>query len=402
SPLGTGVVDIPSDHADYVSFLLDVFYQQSPGSYRNLASVDQQIESAVGALEAYSRSNQPGATQLYRERRRSEQLLRRGIRDLGDVFMPLVRKYDDLFQRSMTLSAVAGVTDLAVPGLQFPCEAEGDPDVLHALGSHHLMGKLLCVPDLREMYHKAVAQNLAKQFALAEFALTEGLSSSILLASPRERGHTLLGVEAGISYSVADIEKKYDPAAKRSRFSVRHDAKPIEIKMNVEHDAHTNGWVSNTLVCTLFYRGFSACLIELIDRLKQTPLAGGTLFDETVIQYATEYERVPAEDGGGSGHNGSAYVTSLYSGIIPGPMVLGNIRVGRTPDQGHPAGTLGDAAPVEGLPNHIINVGNVSSTLSEMLRVPRIVPRAVPLVTVEKGRVVPTVPPGKNVEDENV
>ncbi|MBI3556004.1 MAG: hypothetical protein HY074_07060 [Deltaproteobacteria bacterium] len=401
SPVGTSAVEIPSEHDDYLSFLLEIFYRQNDPTYRSRQSLDAQVEKAMGALRAYSLSNNPGAEILYNERQKSERLLRKGIENLGQAFSPLVKKYEDLFQRSLHLSPVAGVTDGILPGLKFPCEVPGHAGPAKALASHHLDGRFLCPPDIRTLYRNAKSQNLAKHFALAEFALTEGLSSSILLSSAHERGFTLMGLDSMETYRIEQLESSFDPERGVTIFHVKDGAKSELHTQDMLHDSHGTGWLSNVVTCTLFYRGFSSCLIELIDRLKEQRLGGGTLFDETVIHFATEFDRIPVNRGAFSDHNFKAHVTSLYSGIIQEPMILGNVYVGRrkAEDELRPSGTLGDAAPIPSLDNQMISTANVSSTLSEMLRIPRVVPRAPALVTVNGNRLRPAIEAGRNVED---
>lgn len=402
SRLNMGVVDIPSAHPDYISFILDIYSKQDVASKQSADSVDADVERALAALHSYSLTNQPGAEVLYNERKRAEKMMRAGIKNLGEVFGPLVAKYEDLFQRSMKLSAIRGVTDQVIPGLSFPCERPGDREVLAGLGSHHAESNLICSSDLRDMFAQVQSQNLAKQFALAEFALTEGLSSSILLTTPQERGHTLLNLAPVSCYTVDQIEKKFDSIKKISTYSVKAGATQVSKKIQLLHDSHATGWMTNVIGCNLFYRGFSSCLLELIDRLKAVSVGGGTLFDETVIQYATEFDRMPSDLGAGLTHNELGAVTSLFSGIIQKPTILGNIYVGRDSQNPNPLGTIGTAAPVPTLENKIIGINNISSTLSEMLRVPRIVPRAASLVEVKGAKLTPTIEHARNIEDEKV
>ncbi len=409
SPLKTNVINIPSDEADYITYILDVFYKKNGISYRKDSDLDSEIENALGALKAYSLTNQPGADVLYHERNRAEKLIRQGVKNLDDAFGPLVAKYEELFQRSIKLSSISGVNDSIIPGINFPCEVEGDVDILSALASHHMDNYIICDPDLRDVFIKIQAENLSKHFALAEFAITEGLSSSILLSSPMERGQTLLGLKQKLTYNVNQIEKSYDPIANLTNLKIQKNAQPTSQELNLLHDSHGTGWMTNVIGCNLFYRGFSSCLLEFIDKLKGVSIAGGkTLFDETVIQYATEFERIPTKLGSGFGHNDRAHVTSLFSGIIQKPTILGNILVGRkdlsktqknSNAYSRVIGTIGDAAVIPSLENKIININNISSTLSEMLRVPKLVPRAVSLVEVKDSKLKVMIEDARNIED---
>jgi hypothetical protein len=408
SKSGVGVVDIPLEAPDYISYLLDVFQKKKEGSYRDLSAVDAEIENALGALQAFQSTNEPGAEILYKERRRAEKLIRLGVSNFTDAFGPLVKKYEDLFQRSTKMSALAGVNDALIPGLKFPCDIAGDVSLAAGLASHKYDNQVLCGADLRDIFSD-VKSELAMHFALAEFAITEGLSSSILLTPPaHDRGTLLKNLKASSAYDLDQLERSFNPEKNATTFKVKTDAAITKFSNNAFiTDAHEVGWISSLIGCNLFYRGLSACLLELIDRLQETSLGSGSLFDETVIHLATEFDRYPIDLGAGTQHNISANVTSLFSGIIPEQTMLGNIYVGRKAPKLEInaggiqlTGTMGNAAPVPSLVNRIININNVSSTLSEMLRVPRIVPRAVPLVEVKGDKLLPTIESARNVEDE--
>jgi hypothetical protein len=397
SQLNIGVVDIPSSDADYISFLLNVFYDQNKNSFRDNIDIDLEINAALSELQIENKSTNNMSNLLYEDRKRAEVLIRKGIKDLGDVFGPLVMKYQDLFHRSMFMSPISGVNESIIPGLKFPCSVNGDLDTETALGSHHLNGKLICHSDLRSIFKTVESQNLAKHFAIAEFALTEGLSSSIMLASPQERGNILIGNIPFDYFDINDIEKKYDKEKNRTHFNVKDANQIKQTGVQLENDSHQTGWIMNVVTCSMFYKGFSSCMLELVDQLKKVKIGNNTLFDETVIHIASEFDRVPTKNGSGYSHNASGQVTSLISGAINQTLVLGNIYISKKNDY-HPEGTIGDAAPIESLPNKIININNISSTVSELLRAPRIVKRGLPLVKVDGNKTVAAIEWAKNVE----
>lgn len=407
SPKRAGVVDIPLDSEDYVSFLLEIFYKQSKENNYSKKDADAAVDNAIGFLKQYSLSNQPGSELLYNEKSRVEKLIRSGVKNFADAFSSLNAKYEDLFLRSLQLSSIEGVNDKKIPAVKFPINLAGKIDKPEALATHRISANAyLMSDDMRDVFAKVKSENLAKSFALAEFVLSEGLSGSLVLSPPiHDRGNMLvnLGVNLAI-YGEEQISVVYDEQARTTQLTLNPDSKPKnETQNGFVTDCHETGWLPNVIACNLFYRGMSACLLEFIDTMKAKQLSGGrTLFDETVFQYATEFERAPAGAGSGSQHNFLACVTSLYSGIIKKPEIIGNIYVGnKAPkDTGLPAGTIGCAAPTVGLPNKIININNVSSTLSEMLRVPRIVPRAASLVEVKEDKLTTVIEPARNVDDD--
>lgn len=407
SPLRAGVVEIPLDSADYASFLLEIFYKQSKENNYSQKDVDTAVENAIGFLKQYSLSNQPGSELLYNEKNRVEKLIRSGVKNFADAFSTLNSKYEDLFLRSLQLDPILGVNDKKIPGVRFPVNLTGKVSTTEALATHRIAASTyLMSDDIRDVFAKVKSENLAKSFALAEFVLSEGLSGSLVLSPPiHDRGNMLVNLGLNLAIYVDDqISNIYDEQQNTTQLTLKAKAEPMfETKNGFITDCHETGWLPNVIACNLFYKGMSACLLEFIDTLKAKQISGGrTLFDETVFQYATEFERAPTGRGSGSQHNFLASVTSLYSGIIKKPEIIGNIYVGHKPikDTALPIGTIGCAAPNVGLPNKTININNISSTLSEMLRVPRIVPRAASLVEVKEDKLTTIIEPARNVQDD--
>jgi hypothetical protein len=291
--------------------------------------------------------------------------------------------------------------------LKFPITVSGKLRRQEILGSHtfdHM--SYIANADVREVFSKVKADNLAKSLALGEFVLTEGLSSSILLVPPlHDRGNLLVDIMVQDSmYDASQIEINYSDTANETTIKLKKDAaytttqKPIFVT-----DSHGSGWLTHVIACNLFYRGLSACFLEFIDQMKSKKISGSTsLFDETVFQYATEFERAPTNEGAGTQHNFLGCATSLFSGIIKKPEVIGNIYAGKKipVNTTLPLGTIGTAAPIKALNNRKITISHISSTLSEVLRVPKVSSRADSLVTVENGTLKSKIEPAVNIEEE--
>lgn len=394
APKGTSLVNIPHDHPDYISFLLEPFSQAGSG-------IEEAASLAAEELaEELTRAN-PGLAPLYGDRRRARGILKESFAKFAHSFDPLVRKYDDLFHRSLHLSPIAGVTDRPIPGARFPFKTPFAADPQTALAAYHLDRKALCGQDLREMFLHARCNYLAKQFAIAEFALTERLSSSILLTSPdplEQANYILTELDPFDYVHLKDLSM--DPGSVQGRAIYHHAGERFNQSAGYKllHDSHETGWLVNTVSCTMFFRGFASCLAELIDRLKSVPgKGGGNLFEETVIHVTSEFDRFPKGMGSFFTHSPRGHVTSFFSGLIPEPAILGNIKVGNA---SKPAGTMGFAAPVAEL-GAPISLQNIASTVSEMVGVAKIDPAARSLVKVSGHRLEPALPPGRNISDES-
>lgn len=390
APKGTSLVSIPHDHPDYVSFLLEPFSQAGAGSE----------EAASRAAEALAKNlslANPTLAPLYGDTQRAEKMLKESFGKFSQAFAPLVAKYDDLFHRSLHLSPVAGVTDRPIPGARFPFTSPvmGDPQA--ALAAYHLDRKIFCGGDLRDVFLRARCNYLAKQFAIAEFALTERLSSSILLTSPdplEQANYILTGLDA---FDYARLDEMQEEQANGQAIYRAGAVAKQGAGYKLLHDSHETGWLMNTVSCTMFFRGFAACLAELIDRLKATPgQHAKNLFEETVLHVASEFDRYPKSEGARFTHSPRSHVTSFFSGLIPEPAILGNIKVG---NNSKPGGTMGFAAPVKELGGSV-TLQNIASTVSEMVGVARINPEARSLVNVSGHRLEPSLPTGRNISDE--
>jgi hypothetical protein len=94
-----------------------------------------------------------------------------------------------------------------------------------------------------------------------------------------------------------------------------------------------------------------------------------------VIHVASEFSRSARVDGSGSDHAFEGAVTSVWSGAIQKPIVLGNIRQNASVSTARDpvyAGTWGGAAPVTlGSTSGPLGIGNVAH-LSRRLRVARL------------------------------
>ncbi|OQW49297.1 MAG: hypothetical protein A4S09_12340 [Proteobacteria bacterium SG_bin7] len=119
-----------------------------------------------------------------------------------------------------------------------------------------------------------------------------------------------------------------------------------------------------------------------------------------MIQLGSEFSRCPRKDGSGSDHGWVAGCTSLYSGIIKAPMVLGNAMFdgGKSPLGANYSGTWGASAPinVDGATQYL-GIGHMTSTVAELLRVEHPMKNNGSLIQEVGSGVVPLVELARNV-----
>ncbi len=190
----------------------------------------------------------------------------------------------------------------------------------------------MVLDDLRDMVIPATnAPRMAENFAIAEILLDK--------------------ITASLNLSFPSVSNAYHGAGNTS----------------ITHDQHRIGNMVSTLMTTLFYRGFLGCLTEFISVLKSR-----NLFDRTVIHISSEFNRTPRADGIGSDHAFMGSNTTLISGMVQGPSVVGNIQKAHYTNSYQ--GTFGVAAPysLDGY-DRPIQTNDVVRTITAMLGVEDIV-----------------------------
>ncbi len=191
-------------------------------------------------------------------------------------------------------------------------------------------GRTLTGLNLKAQFASAKVSQVAEAFAFAEFALGQNLSHSLSLSL----GHRSL-FHAGMSFV---------------------------------HDQHYHGAVLSTIFTSLYFRCVAGCLLELIGQLKAE-----NTFSKTVLQFNSEFSRTPASDGSGSGHGYLGTSSTIVSGMIQQPALVGNISKNASGDYGA-TGSFGYAMPTtvtgSGYKKMIEN-DDVVATVCAMLKILR-------------------------------
>lgn len=163
------------------------------------------------------------------------------------------------------------------------------------------------------------------------------------------------------------------------------------VKRNTKFDEHDLGFLDSLYVNTILNRALAACVLGLKDTLKSTPHKnGGNLFNETLIQISAEFGRKPKEDKTGSDHSPEAGSATLISGAIKGREVIGDIKYGSKKSVKYP-GTYGETA-------NGLTIGHLANTVADILRAPRPITAVPSLVVENSGVFEATLPPGKIIK----
>jgi hypothetical protein len=385
---------IPTNEKNYLEYLLRPFvYEKSLLKGQN-KEIDAAINDAIDSLKLSSSKHV-----LHRDLFKARKFLRTSIEGLIENYDDLVKKYELLIQKALK-SKILNVNDQNILGAKFPIEMNGDVDVEKIYGHFKYDDVFLCDSDIREVMNNATVGEMAQNFALSEYVIVNGLSSSILISDKSEIGSMFEGVKSRKCVSDKLIKKVFNKKTNKTVLSVDEESyTPRQSK--VTFDPHSIGSVLTFLTSSTYFYILSTCLNELVSEIKKHNIEGVNLFDETLIHIASEYDREPLLDLKGSAHNEKAHVSSFLSGIIKGQEVLGNIYTGLDKNEKE-WGTQGNSAPVEALNGERIGISNLSSTISEMLRAPAIVKRSPSIVEVKNNKVHSKIERARNIEGSYV
>jgi hypothetical protein len=148
-------------------------------------------------------------------------------------------------------------------------------------------------------------------------------------------------------------------------------------------DEHGTGTVTSLIIASHLFRATAACINELITSLKTKGI-----WNETVIQLGSEFNRSPTHGSGwgGSNHGFKGCASSFFSGAIQKPYVIGNIALNKGETGAY--GTWGGSAATGA---RDLVLGNQVTSIAKMLRIQTPTPNDGALVTEDSGGIVPVV-----------
>ncbi len=328
---------------------------------QRILSLDSDVQATLASLRNYASSSRPGAEALYSDRKNAEDLIRAGVGDLVSTWNTLFGKYNALLTQ-----AVANISKV----LPNPVNNDG-------LGR---FGKFLPhANDLRNTLAPVAIFELAEHLAITEFLLTRGLTSTIKI----KINTTKLDLQGYTEYSGEDLGTSNPKnVTTTKRFEYPGD----------DHYGRPN--IALVATSAMYYQ-IATGLYELAQSLK-----AANIYQNTVIQIASEFSRQPRRDDMGSDHASDAGQLTLISGAIKQPLILGNIKRGKLMKDDFYGGTLGKAATVEheGSSKTVLKWEHALSTTAELLRVPSPVSNFHPVAKEQNGNIVALIsePENKN------
>ena len=303
-----------------ITALLDPFRVKAASSLHS-GNTEALVSQVIRKIDEESSALRVTKSSLRESHENAKSLIIAGAQTLADKYPTALAKYTTIVNSAVQPSkgSLPGIFDKAIPG--------SATDLRFRFGNATTFAS---IADLRDGITSATTvANMAAQFAVMEILLTTGLTSTVVTNMP------------GIS-----------------RFKFTSSA----TSGTITHDQHEYGNVVQTIINTLYYRAMLGCLHELTRTLNIN-----RMMDKTLIHIATEFNRAPRTNGSGADHGVSGSNTTLISGMIKGPFVIGNIK--RNSGSSNYAGTWGVAAPFQ-LDAEVrpIKVNDIARTISSMLR----------------------------------
>jgi len=314
-------------------------------------AIDSALKGALTQLGIIAKSRYPGSEALFSVRNSAEPLIKQGITNLLPVYQQLLAKYRGLIARCAT-TAMPGITDKPVSTANIAPQTNNE-------ARYNGFRVQLRIPDIMEVRNANLAtmiqastmiDEVAESFAVAEFLIVNGYSSSARMSLGETKS---LLVQNSVDFDSGQI---------------------VSRNGYWNGDAHGGGAWTGLIINSFIFTALSACLYEMISQLKSK-----NLFDETVFQISSDFGRNPGSDGS-TGHESRNSNTTLISGAIKKPMVVGNCLNNGGNGFGNWGG-WGLAAPVtiDGA-STTLGIGHISSTVSHLLRVEKINPNNSSLV----------------------
>lgn len=304
---------------------------------RNLQNSQKAIyDKYRSLLKAYSQTERPGSKIVGQNLQAATQLLSSSqFSDLASYWPAAVARYTQCLYDNMRSNVFPGIFDGAIlNGANFA-------NRLRMQTTEAELVKLASGFDARNVMKNVMVTHLAESFALAEYCVVRGLAHGIELFSSQWDNLNL---------------HKDGESAPRSNFISGFDI-------------HETGSYGALIIGSCFFRGLGAAIIELSDRLKAVnDSQGRNLWSQTALHLFAEFPRMPRTDCSGADHGFNHMSTSVFSGAITKPMVVGNVYQGGF----HPlyAGTQGLSAPIAGYNQSGVPTPSMMiSTISEILRV---------------------------------
>jgi hypothetical protein len=308
------------------------------------------IDRVLDVIRSLSTEKNKLLPVTHNDRLNARKILGKSVDTLAAQFPTIKQKYEDLIKKALSAEFALPDSDgLKLSPMKTPHFRYTSTDEVYVAN-----------PDLTTLFtDSSTLSGLSGSMAVAEIMLT-GCNLAYSFSS-------YIGL--GVGY-LEGLDLKVGNGAQATGSIVEFD-----------NDSHYAGNILHLYIYHRYYRALSACLYELIGKLKSVPISGGTLFDRTVIDLNSEFNRVGGENGYGTAHGGMYSGRTLFSGMIPRLTVAGNVY-----SNGTYYGPGGCAAPVKAFSGQIAGIGNVCATVAKLLGVAAPTPNHAPFLVLDSSK----------------
>lgn len=263
--------------------LLEGFKKPNNKLGRNLKeSQSIAFEEARTKLRAFAAQNSTASEILRSNVSNAEKMLKKGINNLDSYWQEALPRYTQIIKTAIATANIANINNINI--------------LSNETGLWNIQSNTVFTLGKDFNFQNSLAEAniglLAEGLALTEYVLCEDLAQSIEI---------LVG-----GLDNLNLKLQNETQAK---------------KMTHINDMHGTGVYPNIFLMNGYYRGLTAGILELIDKLKNKDI-----WKKTMIQISSEFGRTTRTDLTGSDHGFNQMITSLISGSFTGgPYIVGNI-----------------------------------------------------------------------------
>lgn len=344
---GIDIVYTENASTNPVTSILNPFLEFRNGRETHNPSASRLGEQVLVEFEKYAAAQGITQSALSSMYDAALELVDKNVTQLSQNWASTVAKYRGLVIEAVRprKGTLPGLFDTSIPGNQ---------------ASHPLLRRdlslFVSMDDLRDLIGASTnIPRMAENFALSEILLGD-LTSTVTLGMP-----PLTGLQHGSGL------------------------------FNTTHDEHRIGAAVSAISTTLFYRALLGCTSAFVAHLKSKKM-----FENTVIQISSEFNRTPRIDGSGSDHGFMGSAVTLISGKFNKPAVIGNIK--KASYNNTYQGTFGVAAnfPLQ-TETRPLRINDVARSVSALLGIDDVTTNGESLVVPSGNFWVPRKEEAKNV-----
>lgn len=340
SPKGRSALS-SGNPATVINAVKDSFKTTGTELFRKSPILDAAIKQTLDTFQAKTLNKKSSSSF---NRKQAEELIRANLATLVTDYTTTLAKYTALINRACVYNPADSntlLTDLFSSPLTNYSGAGSKawlPDSTGNMRYTFAPGR-----DLREIFLTPPQLiNMAESFAMAEVLLKSNLSSNITLDifSMNTFSDIVLDKTTGLPLAGNKAGWNFD-------------------------DGHNMGVNVQTLIWSVYHRGFITCLYEFREFLK-----ANSMFDDTVIYFTSDFSRAPVFDGRQSDHGWQGNTATIWCGEIKEPLIIGDTYKDASSVTGNNYKNMwGVGRIIPYLGAHVGN-GHVNSTLATILGVP--------------------------------